>query len=139
MGGLGLSNANALQWIGDDLLVSNRRSSRATCLFAGARLGLSGLKPPPMVRSLSWRANLAPLRGALGWMLRSKRYGEGSVARSRSGFHARSDQGGLEEAGLLTQLSPMNERCLTWVGPLFAVEPLNNMPRRSRAGRPLRR
>ncbi len=128
MGDLVLSNASALQWIVDDLFVSNRRSGRAVRLFAGARLDLSGLKLPPILRSLSWRASFAPLRWALGWILRSKLYGEGTAARSRSGFHARSEQGGLEDAVLLTQLSPKNERCLTWVGPLFAVEPRTTCP-----------
>ena len=119
MGDLVLSSVSALQWIVDDLFVSNQRSSRAVRLFAGVRLDLSGLKPSLALRSFSWRDSFAPLRWALGWILRYELYGEGTAARSRSGFHARSEQGGLEKAVQSTQPSPNNQRCLTWVGPLL--------------------
>jgi hypothetical protein len=102
------------------------------------RVDLSNIKWP-IIRSRSWRSSFAPLRGIFDWIRQSELLCEGTTARSRSRFDARSEQGGLAEAVLLTQPSPKNEGRLTWIGPLFAVEPLNDMPRGTRAERPIRR
>jgi hypothetical protein len=133
-----LLNAHELHWIVDNLFVSNRRSSMTIRLFAGVCVDLRNIKPP-IIRSCSWRDSFAPLRWVFDWIRGSELSCEGTAARSRSRFDARSEQGRLEEAAQLTQPSPKNEGRLTWIGPLFAVEPLNDMPRGTRAERPIRR
>ena len=133
-----LSNAQELQWIVDNLFVSNRRSSMTIRWFADMRVDLRNIKPA-IIRSCSWRDSFAPVRWVFDWIRGSELFCEGTAARSRSGFDARSKQGGLAEAVQLTQPSPKNEGRLTWIGPLFAVEPLNDMPRGTRAERPIRR
>jgi len=98
-------NARELQWLGDNLFVSNRRSIRTVRLFAGLRVDLSNIKWP-IIRSRSWRSSFAPLRGIFDWIRQSELLCEGTTARSRSRFDARSEQGGLEEAVPLRQPSP---------------------------------